>query len=55
MICGLSHSHLRLLAREGKIWAKKMGPVWVTTAEAVREYVQQGIRPGRKGRKSATR
>ena len=47
-ICGLSPDHLRRLARTNKLWAKKIGPIWVTTAEAVQEYIAKGIRPGPK-------
>jgi len=36
---GLSHSHLRLLARRGKLRARKIGQDWLTTPEAVAEYV----------------
>lgn len=36
----MSHSHLRLLAREGKIWAKKIGRDWLTTREAVAAYAE---------------
>ena len=49
-ICGLSAAHLRRLAGAGKIWAKKMGPIWVTTAEAVLQYKAQDLRPGPKKR-----
>ena len=47
-LCGLSHSHLRKLAREGKISAQQIGRYWVTTEEAVKEYLQQDRRPGPK-------
>jgi len=47
-ICGLSAAHLRRLAGAGKIWARKIGPIWVTTAEAVQQYIAKGIRPGPK-------
>ena len=36
---GLSHSHLKLLARSGKLRAIKIGHSWVTTREAVAEYL----------------
>ena len=45
---GMSHSHLRKLAREGKIRGKRIGSYWVTTEEAVREYLAQDRRPGPK-------
>jgi excisionase family DNA binding protein len=47
-LSGLSYSHFRLLAREEKIWAKKLGNSWFTTAQAVREYLARDRRPGRK-------
>ena len=46
----LSHSHLRKLVREGKIWGRQIGRYWVTTEEAVREYLAQDRRPGPKPR-----
>jgi excisionase family DNA binding protein len=36
---GLSMSHLRLLAKTGRLQARKMGRDWVTTAEAVERYM----------------
>ena len=36
---GLSHSHLRLLVRTGRIWGVKMGRDWLTTREAVAAYL----------------
>ena len=50
---GLSHSHLRLLARTGRLRATRMGRDWFTTAAAVAAYLQdpalrrKGPRPGR--------
>ena len=44
----LSHSHLRKLAREEKIWAQRVGRYWVTTEKAVREYLAKNRRPGPK-------
>jgi hypothetical protein len=35
----VSHSHLKLLARTGKLRATKIGHSWVTTTEAVAEYL----------------
>lgn len=37
---GLSASHLRLLARTGKLRAWKLGLDWFTTREAVAEYLR---------------
>ena len=36
---GLSSSHLRRLAERGDIEAKKIGRNWVTTRQAVKQYV----------------
>lgn len=41
---GLSASHLRLLVSRGDIWGMKLGHNWLTTAQAVEEYL------GREGR-----
>ena len=38
--CGLSVSHLRLLARSGRLEARKIGRDWVTTLDAVRRYMK---------------
>ncbi len=46
--CGLSASHLRKLVREGQIRGVKVGWSWLTTEEAVREYLRQEHRPGPK-------
>ena len=50
-LCGLSHSHLRLLVRNGQIWGKRIGRNWVTTEQAVNEYLAQDRRPGPKPKK----
>ena len=50
-LCGLSHSHLRLLVRKGEIWGKRIGRNWVTTEQAVNEYLAQDRRPGPKPKK----
>ena len=47
-ISGLSASHLRKLVREGQIKGVKIGRNWLTTEEAVREYLKQDIKPGPK-------
>jgi hypothetical protein len=49
-ISGLSSDHLRRLAEQGQIWAKKLGRNWVTTAKAVKGYLAQNRRPGPKKR-----
>ena len=50
-LSGLSHSHLRLLIRRSDIWGKKIGRDWLTTAQAVREYLARDRRPGPKPKK----
>ena len=47
-LSGLSQAHIRLLVRNGEVWGKKIGRNWVTTEQAVREYLARGERPGRK-------
>lgn len=43
-ISGLSLKHLGLLARQGKLNARKIGRNWVTTREAVDEYVRDSFK-----------
>lgn len=47
-LSGLSQPHLALLARRGELWATKLGRNWVTTEQAVREYLARDRRPGPK-------
>ena len=47
-LSGLSTSHLALLVRQGDIWGVKLGHNWLTTAQAVQEYLAQDRRPGPK-------
>ena len=47
-ICGLTTNHLRLLLGKGLLWGRKIDSFWVTTEEAIKEYLSQGKRPGRK-------
>ena len=49
-VSGLSQDHLRRLAEKGQIWAKKLGRNWVTTEQAVREYLAHDRRTGPKKR-----
>ena len=46
-ISGLSFKHLGLLARQGKLRARKIGRNWVTTREAVAEYVRDAFKRSR--------
>jgi len=50
-LSGLSAGHLRLLVSRGDLWRAKMGRNWVTTAQAVEEYLAQDRRPGPKPKK----
>jgi len=54
-ISGLSPGHLRLLVRRGVVWGRKLGRNWVTTEEAVKEYVARGVRPGPKPKGPSSR
>lgn len=47
-LSGFSYSHMRYLARNGELWAKKMGRDWFTTEQAVLEYMARDRRPGPK-------
>jgi excisionase family DNA binding protein len=47
-LSGLSAGHIRLLVRRGDIWGMKIGRNWVTTAQAVEEYLNQDRKPGPK-------
>jgi len=42
--CGLHPKHLGLLAREGKLTARKIGRNWVTTKSAVEEYMRDSVK-----------
>ena len=47
-LSGLSYSHIRYLARNGELSAKKLGRDWFTTEQAVKEYLARDRRPGPK-------
>jgi hypothetical protein len=42
-LSGLSHSHLRLLARTGKLEARRLGRDWFTTEGAVAAYLDSQL------------
>jgi len=44
---GLTAKHLGLLARRGQLRAQKIGRNWVTTREAVAEYVRDSFKRSR--------
>ena len=47
-ISGLSHDHLRRLAGQGDLWAMKIGRNWVTTEQAILDYLSLNRRSGPK-------
>jgi len=47
-LSGFTTRHLRLLATDGEIWARKLGRNWFTTARAVQKYLSRDRRPGPK-------
>ena len=51
-LSGLSAGHLRLLIRRGDIWGVKLGRNWVTTAQAIEEYLARDRRPGPRPKKA---
>lgn len=50
-VSGLSQAHLRRLAINGSIWATKLGRDWLTTPQAIKEYLATNPRPGPKSKK----
>ena len=49
-ISGLTAGYLRRLLREKRLRGVKVGRNWLTTAEAIQEYLAQERRPGPKPR-----
>lgn len=47
-LSGLSSGHLRLLISRGDVWGIKVARNWVTTEQAVREYLARDRKPGPK-------
>ena len=47
-LSGFTTRHLRLLAANGEIWAKKLGRNWFTTTLAVQKYLARDRKPGPK-------
>lgn len=47
-LSGFSKGHMRLLVSRKIIWGTKIGRNWVTTEEAVRNYLATNRRPGPK-------
>jgi excisionase family DNA binding protein len=48
---GLSVSHIRKLLSDGQIEGVKVGRNWLTTEEAIQEYLKQERRPGPKSKR----
>jgi excisionase family DNA binding protein len=47
-LSGFTQEHVALLLRRGEMWGKKIGRNWVTTKQAVQEYLSRDRRPGPK-------
>jgi excisionase family DNA binding protein len=45
---GLSASHIRLLVRSGEVAGKKVGRNWITTKQAMNDYLALGRKRGPK-------
>lgn len=48
----LSHGHLALLIRKGNLWGIKIGRNWVTTKQAIQDYLATQPKPGQNSKKS---
>ena len=44
---GYTTNHLRLLISRGDLWAKKIDSLWVTTEDAVNDYLENKLNRGR--------
>ena len=51
-LSGLTDRHIRKLASRNKIWAIKLGRNWLTTANAITDYLAKNRKPGPKPKKS---
>jgi len=47
-ISGFTTRHLRYLADNGELWARKLGRNWFTTKLAIKEYLARERHPGPK-------
>jgi hypothetical protein len=52
-IGGLSTDYLRRLVERGDLWGKKIGRNWVTSKQAILNYIAKDRKPGRKPKKSS--
>jgi excisionase family DNA binding protein len=50
-LSGLSPIYLRRLVTQGEIWGMKIGRNWVTTAQAVNQFLARERKPGPKPKK----
>ena len=50
-LSGFTQPYVAHLIRRGALWGKKIGRNWVTTTQAVNEYLSRGIKPGPKSKK----
>jgi len=50
-ISGLSSAHIRRLVGEKTIWGKKIGRNWITSQQAILDYIKKDHHPGRKAKK----
>jgi excisionase family DNA binding protein len=48
VICGVTTNHLRLLISQDKLWARKIGNSWLTTKQALDDYLNSRSKPGPK-------
>lgn len=51
ILSGLSQVHLRYLASNRKLWGKKIGRNWVTSKQAIYDYLERQKKPGRPPKK----
>jgi hypothetical protein len=49
-ISGFTTRHLRYLAENGELWARKLGRNWFTTTHSVEEYLARERHPGPKSK-----
>lgn len=53
LIFGLSQGHLAHLIRTGSLWGIKIGRNWVTTKQAILDYLANQPKPGPKSKKGS--
>ena len=51
-LSGLSSAHIRRLVSRDTIIGKKIGRNWITSKQAILEYIKQERHPGRKAKRS---